>query len=120
MNEQHSITGRVHHIGEVETFKGDFTKRVLVLETEEKYNNTVPIYFKKERTVELDRLSLGELVKVFYDLGGRKHDDRYYPDITGWRFEKLEEKAPAPEPAQKSEQPHHSEVDEGEGDSIPF
>ena len=45
MSEQHSITGRVHHIGEVETFKGDFTKRILIIDNEAKYNTLVPIYF---------------------------------------------------------------------------
>ena len=122
MSEQHSITGRVHHIGEVETFKGDFTKRILVIDNEGKYNNLVPIYFTKERTEKLDQLSLGELVKVSIDLGGREYNGKYYSDITGWRFEKLEQKAPAPEPA-----PQHESTgklvdtgDQGDGDEIPF
>ena len=119
MSEQHSITGRVHHIGEVETFKGDFTKRILVIDNGGKYNNLVPIYFTKERTEKLDQLSLGELVKVSIDLCGREYNGKYYADIIGWRFEKLEQKAPAPEPAPQHESTGKL-VDTGDGDEIPF
>ena len=88
MSKDIAIQGRVHHVGEQMTFASGATKRQLVIDTEEKFNNFLPIDFWKERADKLSELQRGELVTVHINLGGRpdKTDaNKFWPDITGWR-----------------------------------
>jgi len=81
------IKGKVKHIGEVESFGASFTKRLLVVETEDKFNNLCPIEFQKEKTALLDTLQIGQDVTVQANVGGREYSGKYYPSITGWKIE---------------------------------
>jgi len=87
MSNSITIKGTVHHIGDVETFSSGFTKRTLVLDNGEQYESHIPIDFKKEKTALLDRLSGGQSVTVHINLGGREHNGRYFPSVTGWKIE---------------------------------
>jgi hypothetical protein len=81
-----TITGTVHHIGHTEVISDKFSKRLLVVATEEKFNNLTPIEFTKEKTGLLDGLRIGQSVLVEINLGGREYSGKYYPSITGWKL----------------------------------
>jgi hypothetical protein len=83
-----TITGVVHHIGPVETV-GDkgFTKRLLVVDNGDKFNNLVPIDLQKDNTKLADPLYVGQSVTVHMNIGGREYNGKFYPSITGWKVE---------------------------------
>ena len=81
-----TITGTVHHIGQTEVISEKFSKRLLVVATEDKFNNLAPIEFTKEKTGLLDGLRIGQNVSVEANVGGREYSGKYYPSITGWKL----------------------------------
>jgi len=85
MSESNELTGKVHHIGEVQTFASGFTKRVLVIETDEKYPQTIPVEFAKDKTAKLDGLAVGQKVTVSYNLRGNEYNGKYYVNLGGWK-----------------------------------
>jgi hypothetical protein len=85
------INGSVHLIGQTETVGNNgFTKRQLVVATEEQYVQYVPIDFVKDKTNVLDGYNVGDKVKVSVNVRGSEYNGKYYVNLQGWRIEKLE------------------------------
>jgi len=84
------VLGKVHVIGGTETVgnKG-FTKRLLVIETEEQYKQTIPVDFVKDKTSVLDAYKVGDSVKVSVNVRGSEYNGKYYVNLQGWKIEKL-------------------------------
>lgn len=89
------LTGVVIKVGETEQIKDTFKKRELVIETDEKYPQSVPIEFVQDKTELLDGLNEGDSVGVSYNIRGREWNGKYYVNIQGWKLEKTGS-APAP------------------------
>jgi len=84
------ITGKVHVIGETEEFGNNgFTKRMIVIETQDQYPQKLPIDFVKDNTKLLDKFQEGQEVKISINLRGNKHNGKYYVNIQGWKIENL-------------------------------
>lgn len=89
------LTGKVKVIGDVQTFGNDFTKRDLVLLTDEQYPQPINIEFLKDKTDLLNAFKVGDTVKVGINLRGREWsspqgDVKYFNSIVGWRVEVTE------------------------------
>ena len=106
-----TITGTVHHIGQTEVISEKFSKRLLVVATEDKFNNLAPIEFTKEKTGLLDGLRIGQSVSVEANIGGREYSGKYYPSITGWKLTSGQSAPP-----QKQSAP----VEDIDADMLPF
>lgn len=79
-----TIIGTIKTIGNVEENNG-FTKRYVVIETKNgSYTDTVAIQFVKDRTDLLDKFSVGQEVRIHFNLRSREYNGKYYSDITGW------------------------------------
>ena len=86
------IQGLVHLIGETqEVGSNGFTKRLLVVETQETYKQTIPIDFVKDKTNLLDNYTIGQSVKVSINLRGNEYNGKYYLNGQGWRIETIKE-----------------------------
>ena len=96
------VNGKVKVIGETVTFDSGFTKRVLVLTTDEKYPQHIPIEFVKESISKLDTLTIGQDVSVEVNLRGNEYNDKYYLSLNGWRIDEQTSELPTTE-AQESE-----------------
>lgn len=95
-----TIQGTIIKIGETETVgTNGFTKRLLVIESEAKFNNTIPVEFLKEKGDMLNKFALGDLVEVSINIGGREHNGKFYPSITGWKIT-----ATGPDPVTNSDE----------------
>jgi hypothetical protein len=113
-----TITGTVHHIGQTEVISDKFSKRLLVVATEDKFNNLAPIEFTKEKTGLLDGLQIGQSVSVEANVGGREYSGKYYPSITGWKLT-----AGQSAPPQKQSAPPQAvsaPVEDIDADMLPF
>jgi hypothetical protein len=82
-----TVTGKVLKIGEVETFKNDFTVKKVVITTDEKYPQDIELRFVKDDIVKLDNLEVGQDVTIHYNLRGQEYNGKYYVNLNGWRVE---------------------------------
>lgn len=115
MSDIIEIQGTVHEVMETQTFESGFQKRVLVIKTDdEKYPQTIPVEFVKDKTELLDGLQRGQVVIASVNLRGNEYKGKYYCNITGWKLDKGA--APAPAPAQPAAAPAPAV----EPDEIPF
>ena len=87
------ILGKIKVIGEVETFGADFTKRDLVVTTNEQYPQHLKLEFVKDKCSLLNSYKVGDEVKVGINLRGREWINpegvsKYFNSIVGWRIDK--------------------------------
>jgi single-strand DNA-binding protein len=82
------IAGTVHHIGDVESIGNNgFTKRLLVVKTNEQYHQFIPIDFVKEKISLIEFTKINQSVKVQVNLRGNENNGRYYLNLQGWKIE---------------------------------
>lgn len=120
------VTGNVHYLGNEEQITASFTKRELVIRTEEQYPQFILIEFGQGKCNDyLDKLQKNDLVKVSINLRGRewinpKGETKYFNSIQGWRIEKLEN--PVSSEAVNEMPVHEAKIIDGkeEHDDLPF
>jgi hypothetical protein len=112
------IEGTVRHVGQTESVGSNgFQKRLIVVETADKYDNLCPIEFKKDKCALLDQVTVGQRVTVDVNIGGREYNGRYFPSITGWKVTVAERMQPTKmEPVPNVPDPISTDDD----DEIPF
>lgn len=103
------LSGRIHKIGELQTFPSGFQKVELVVITEDQYPMPIAIEFLKDRSDLLIPFKEGERVKVSINIGGREWTSptgeiKYFNSITGWKVERLD--AEEEEPVEKGSRVH--------------
>ena len=89
------VVGKIKVVGELETFASGFTKKLLVLTTDDQYPQNIGIEFMKDKIDLLNGYAVGQDVKVSINLGGREWinpegEAKYFNSVTGWRIEKAE------------------------------
>ena len=97
------VQGKIKILGETETFGTDFTKRQLVVTTDEQYPQLISVDFLKDKCDLLNTYKVGDSVKVSINLGGREWINpqgvaKYFNSITGWRIEKVDNAPNVPQP----------------------
>jgi hypothetical protein len=81
------ITGKVHQIGQTESVGANgFTKRQIVIATEELYVQHVPIDFVKDKCSILDNYKIGQGVTVDVNVRGNEYNGKYYVSLQGWKI----------------------------------
>ena len=76
-----TIEGRVIDVAEPQTVGASgFRKQTVVVQTDDKYDNEMPITLVKDNCGEMDA-ALGAKVKVFCYLGARQWNDRYFLEL---------------------------------------
>jgi len=85
------INGKIIVIGETETIGAkDFKKRLLVVQSDEQFPQSLPIEFTQDKTNLLDKFQVNDLVKVSINLRGSEWKGKYYANIQGWRIDKVD------------------------------
>lgn len=93
------ITGIIADIQEVEQVTDNFSKRVLVVQTQEQYPQELAVEFINNNVNLLNNLGVGETVEVDVNIRGRKWTnpkdgkDVYFTTLNGWRIKSLTESA---------------------------
>ena len=92
-----SIKGKVKEITEVKE-KGSFRVRKLIIETMDKYPQTVALDFTQNNVGLLDDpvCKTGNHVEVFYNVRGRAWENRegktlYFTSLQGWKVREYRE-----------------------------
>lgn len=81
------ITGTIKLIKETQTFPSGFSKREFVVTTEEQYPQDVQFELLKDKTTAIDKYSVGDKIKVHFNIRGSEYQGRYYVNLQAWRLE---------------------------------
>lgn len=71
-------------------------KREYVLETQDTYPRKVYFDFFGERADQYP-LEVGDVIRLSFDIDSREYNGRWYTSISGWKAEKLDGTAAAPQ-----------------------
>ena len=85
------VTGTIKAIEQAQTF-GTFTKRNVIVTTDEQYPQTLAIEFVQDKCSLLDKFAVGKGVKIGVNLRGREWKNpqgevKYFNSIQGWRID---------------------------------
>ena len=124
MGKGYQAEGTLRAILDTDQVSDSFRKREFALEIEDgKFPQTVKFQAVQDRTEMLDAFSVGQQVRVHFDLRGREYTRKrdgvtdWWVNLDCWRMEPLEEGAAAGTP----EVSHSDTVSGGEfDDEIPF
>jgi len=81
------IKGKIKLKAETQTFDSGFTKRQLVITTDEQYPQDIAMDFFKDKTSLLDSWNIGDSVTVSINIRGNEYKGKYYVSLQGWRIE---------------------------------
>jgi len=103
------IKGTIKLIGDTENFKDSFTKKSIVVTTDEKYTNDIQIEFIKDKIELINNLSVGDYVTVGININGRgwlnpeTKQTKYFVSINGWKVDVGEKQTESIPVGQQSE-----------------
>ena len=99
------VKGKVKLIGETQTFDSGFTKRQLVVTTDETYPQDIAIDFVKDKCDVLNAYKVGQSVEVGINIRGNEYNGKYYVSLQGWKISKAEVQAEAQTEAEEEDLP---------------
>jgi hypothetical protein len=85
------ITGKIKVIGADQHVTDKFTKRELVVTTDENYPQHILVEFHQDKVDLLDKFKVGQNVTVGINIKGREWvspqgETKYFNTITGWKI----------------------------------
>lgn len=123
------IVGKVTKIFDAQTFSSGFTKREVIVTTQEQYPQPLSIEFLQDKVNLVDNITVGDDIKVSINLRGREWTSpegvtKYFNSITGWRIEKQTANATMgqqlPPPQDFNAQVSDLNKEDGLDDDLPF
>ncbi len=99
----YEISGKLIFKEETQHISDRFQKREFVIEVENdknpQWNDFVKVQLIQDRCDLLENIALDENIKVYFNIRGRKWENKgqtsYFTNLEGWRIEKLEPQNPA-------------------------
>ena len=86
------LKGTIIHKGEVMTFKNDFKKIEIVVETKGKYPQKVKLEVLKDNAVKVDsQLKVGSILDLKFDVKGNEYNGKYYNNLVMYKWEDITE-----------------------------
>jgi len=82
-----TIEGQIIHLGQVEQKSEKFRLRIIVVKTDEKYPQEIPVQFTNANVDKYDSLKLGDAVSVSCNLRGREYSGKWYLSLDAWRVD---------------------------------
>lgn len=94
---QYEITGTVKKTFDMMSFPSGFSKRDLVLTTDDdRFPQDILITFVKEGCAQLDGVNAGERLRIHFRLRGREYKERFYVNLEAFKMERMDVAAGAP------------------------
>lgn len=85
------IIGKVIEIFDVQEITQKFSKRSIVIETDDQYPQVLEVQFANDRMKLVDKMSIGQNVEISINIRGRKWSgpkgDKYFVSLDGWRVQ---------------------------------
>ncbi len=88
MANSFELTGTLKVLEDLQTFASGFTKREFVIEVPDgKYPQMVKFETVRDKIDQLNTLSIGDELKVTFDIRGNEYKGRYYVNLNAWKIE---------------------------------
>lgn len=88
MANSFELTGTLKVLEDLQTFDSGFTKREFVIEIPDgKYPQMVKFEVVRDKISQLDQVSIGDELKVTFDVRGNEYKGRYYVNLNAWKIE---------------------------------
>tara|TARA_B100000676_G_scaffold112458_1_gene112212 strand:+ start:515 stop:889 length:375 start_codon:yes stop_codon:yes gene_type:complete len=89
------VQGKIKLVGDIQEITDSFSKRELVIVTQEQYPQTLCVEFVQDKMSLLDDFQEGQEVKIGINLRGREWKNpegkiKYFTSLQGWRIENLQ------------------------------
>jgi single-strand DNA-binding protein len=85
----YTFEGTIKEIFDTITFDSGFSKREIVLTSNEQYPQEVKFEFIKEASSSLDVFSIGEAAKISFALKGNEYNGKYFVNLKGISIAKM-------------------------------
>jgi hypothetical protein len=87
------VKGKIKFIGSTQQVSEKFSKREIVVTTDEQFPQHISIEFNQDKCAVLDKYSVGDDVEVGINLRGREWtnpqgETKYFNSIQGWNIKK--------------------------------
>jgi hypothetical protein len=87
------VKGKIKFIGSTQQVSEKFSKREIVVTTDEQFPQHISIEFNQDKCAILDKYSVGDDVEVGINLRGREWtnpqgETKYFNSIQGWNIKK--------------------------------
>tara|TARA_R100001244_G_scaffold86809_2_gene66207 strand:- start:6715 stop:7059 length:345 start_codon:yes stop_codon:yes gene_type:complete len=85
----YELTGKVIKIGEIQTFKNDFTKVDVIIEVVSgDYTNPIKLEtYKKVAARVVESLNVGDEITAQFSLKGSEYNEKYYTNLTLYKWD---------------------------------
>jgi single-strand DNA-binding protein len=91
MAQTFELEGILKHVYDVQTFASGFSKREFVVEVADgKFPQMIKFECVKDKTSMLDSVSVGDTVKVAFDIRGSEYKERFYVNLNAWKLSKAD------------------------------
>jgi len=85
------VQGKIIVLNETESVgTKEFKKRLVVVQTDEQYPQSIPVEFTQDKTSLLNNFNIGDFVKIGINLRGAEWKGRYFANINGWKIDKAD------------------------------
>ena len=89
MAQTFEIEGSLKLLLDVQTFASGFSKREFVVEVPDgKFPQMIKFECVKDKIAMLDKVSIGDTVKVSFDIRGSEYKERFYVNLNAWKLVK--------------------------------
>ncbi|MCW1885791.1 DUF3127 domain-containing protein [Luteolibacter flavescens] len=89
MAQTFELEGTLKHLFDTQTFASGFAKREFVVEVPDgKYPQMLKFECVKDKISMLDGVSVGDAVKVAFDIRGSEYKERFYVNLNAWKLTK--------------------------------
>jgi len=121
MSQSFELEGTVHKIFDTQTFASGFSKREFVVEVQDgKFPQMIKFECVKDKTSLLDGVSVGDSVKVAFDIRGNEYKERFYVNLNAWKLSKDDGGSGAGEAPSGSSMESEFDNTPDDSDEIPF
>ena len=86
----YEMIGKIKLMFDPMTFASGFTKREFVLTLEDDYPQDIKFVCVKEKCGLLDRVAVGDRVKVDFRIRGNEYKERYFVDLQAFKIDKMD------------------------------
>jgi len=81
-----TINGRITEIGSAAQGE-NWQKQDFTIETLEQFSKIVNIHVWNDKIEQLTRCRIGDIVSCRINISSRKHENRFYTEVTAWKIE---------------------------------
>lgn len=96
------VTGTVKEVKDLEQISATFSKRSIIIVTDDQYPQTLEVQFTKNNIVRIDPIKVGMKLTIFVNIQGREWTSpdgsaKFFISLNGWKIDILEGQQVAPQ-----------------------